>query len=405
MNKPGFPSVVIVLAAALVFSVPAVSTAATIVLKGARVHTAAGPAIENAVLLIENGRIAAVGRDVAVPAGAEVLDVTGMTIIPGLIDAYSHLGMTASGLAADLPRAAGPEQRAIDGLHLNVPDWMDAVRAGVTTVVTGPGFDSLVGGQTVTLKTFGSDFEKRVLKEAGEVLLAVSGASLSQIAALRARLIAAREYLERREKVAAQGKNSAPDRDLGLESLAAALNGRETIRARVLWAHDILSLLELKDEFDLALQLIDAPEAWKVAGEIASRNVGVVCPPMVLHTSYPEEVFRGAAALQRAGVRTARRSDFPFAPQKHFRLNAAMSVRYGLAADEALKAVTLDPARLARIDGRVGSLEPGKDADLVVLNGSWFEPSSRVEMVFVDGALAFRRADDPSAPAGKGGLK
>lgn len=405
MNKPGRPAIGFALVAALALSAPAASAAATIALKGARVHTAAGPAIDNAVLLIENGRIAAVGSDVPIPPGTEVLDVAGMTVIPGMIDAYSHLGMTASGLAADLPRAAGPEQRAVDGLHLNIPDWMEAVRAGVTTVVTGPGFDSLAGGQTVTLKTFGPDFEKRVLKEAGEVILSVSGASLSQIPSLRARLIAAREYKEKREKAAAEGKNPASDRDLGLESLAAALNGRETIRARALWAHDILSLLELKDEFGLDLQLIDAPEAWKVAGEIASRNVGVVCPPMVLHTSYPEEVFRGAGVLQRAGVRTARRSDFPLSPQKHFRLNAAMSVRYGLTADQALKAVTLDAARLARIDGRVGSLEPGKDADVVVLNGSWFEPSSRVEMVFVDGALAFRRADDPSAPAGKGGLK
>ncbi len=401
MIAPGFAAFGLSLSVALA-GFGAVDGAATrsFVLKGGLVHTGIGAPIANAVIVVEDGRIAAVGRDVAVPAGFKVLDVTGKVVIPGMIDAYSRIGMSAAGDAPEASPASGPENRAIDSLRLDVSDWTEAVRAGITTVVTGPGPESRIGGQSVTLKTFGGDLERRVLKSRGELVLSFKGANLSEFPALRGQFLKAREYLGKREAYeSGDRKGPAPEKDPGLDAMAGAIRGGETVRAHVLWAHDILSLLELKDEFGLDLVLIDAPEAWKVAGEIARRDVGVVCMPMVLNINAPEDLLSGVASLPGTGVRIAMRSNHPVSPQKWFRLNAAMAVRHGLPGDGALAAMTIDAARMARIDRRVGSLESGKDADLVVLDGSWFEPVSRIEMVFVDGVLAFDRGRDGSPMA------
>lgn len=368
-------------------------------LKGALVHTAAGAPIADAVIVVDKGRIAAVGRDIVIPAGLEVLDLTGKVVIPGMIDAYSRIGTPFAGDGAEPSPSSGPENRAIDGLRLDVPDWTEAVRAGITTVIVGPGAGPRFGGQSVTLKTFGRDIGRRVLKDAGEPVLSANASNPSHFPALRAQLLKARDHRGRGK--AGGDKGSAPERNLGLEALSGALDGGEAVRAHVQWAHDILALLELKDEFGLDLLLVDAPEAWKVAGELARRGVGVICTPMVLGINLTEDALDGLAVLRAAGVRLAMRSDHPASPQKWYRLNGAMAVRHGLSGEEALAAMTIDPARMARIDTRVGSLEPGKDADLVVLNGTWFEPASRIEMVFVDGVRAFDRERD-ELPAAEG---
>ncbi len=396
MIAPRFAALGLSLSLALAGSgVPDETATRSFVLKGALVHTGTGAPIENAVIVVTGGRIAAVGRDVAIPAGLKVLDAAGKVVIPGMIDAYSRIGMSAAGEAPEPSKSSGPENRAIDDLRLDISDWPEAVRAGITTVVTGPGPEARIGGQSITLKTFGEDIGRRVLRPAGELVAGINGTNLSEFPALRAQFLKARDRLEKRESYESGGrKGPAPETDLGLEAVAGALEGKETLRVHVLWAHDILSLLELKDEFGLDLVLIDAPEAWKVAGEIARRGVSVVCMPMVLNINVPEDLLDGIASLPGSGVRIAFRSNHPASPQKWFRLNAAMAIRHGLPKDRALSAMTIDAARTARIDDRVGTIETGKDADLVVLDGPWFEPVSKIDQVFVDGVLAFDRQRD-----------
>lgn len=384
--------VIVFLTAISLFSV---NQTEIIALKGARVHTAAGPPIEKATILIEDGKIAAVGQNVSIPTGAKIIDVTGKSIIPGLIDEHSHMGAYVPNDLNEMPQPIGPENRAIDALHMGTPDWDDAVKGGVTTIVTGPGSGERMGGQSVTIKTFGKDLEKRILKESGELKMAINGINLSHIPTIHSNFLKAREYMQKWEKYeSGDKKESPPPRDLAMEALAKALKGEELVRVHIMWANDIMSFLKLKDEFGFELQFIHAPEAWKVADEIAKRNVPVICMPIELTINVPESLLRGIVILHEAGVKLAMHSDHPVSPEKWFRINAAMAIRYGLPKEEALKAVTINPAEMAKVDDRVGSIAEGKDADLVVLDGPWYEATTPVEMVFVDGVLAYDRQQD-----------
>jgi len=367
----------------------------TIALKGALVHTVTGSPLENATILIKDGKIEAIGLNVSIPPGAEVIDVTGKSIIPGLIDTHSHMGAYVPNDLNEMPQPIGPENRAIDALHMGTPDWDEAVKGGVTTIVTGPGSGERMGGQSVTIKTFGKDLDKRVLKESGELKMAINGVNLSHIPTIHSNFLKAREYLEKWEKYdSGEKKEPPPVRDLALEALAKALKGEEVVRVHIMWAHDIMSFLKLKDEFGFELQFIHAPEAWKVADEIAKRNVPVICMPIELAINVPESLLKGIVTLHKAGVKLAMHSDHPVSPEKWFRMNASIAIRYGLPKEEALKAVTINPAEIAKIDDRVGSIEKGKDADLVVLNGPWYEATTAVDMVFVDGIMAYDRQQD-----------
>ncbi|MFC2165036.1 amidohydrolase family protein [Acidobacteriota bacterium] len=360
-------------------------------LKGATIYTVSGPKILNATILVENGKISAVGEDVKIPDGVKVLDVKGRVIIPGLIDIHSHLGVMFDG--NEFPQPIGPENRALDALNLESPDWADAVKGGVTTIVTGPGAAERIGGQSITVKTFGTNREKRILKEAGEVKMAVYGRSLSHIQAIRGSLIKAREYMDTWTRYESGNKKGPPPRrDLAMEALARVLRREDRIRVHIYYANDMLSFLKLKDEFGFRLTFEHSNEAYKIADEIAKRNVGCVCLPL-LREAIPDDVIRGNTVLYKAGVKIAFHTDYPVTQQKWLRLCAMVSMRYGLPEEAALRALTLNPAELAMVSNRIGSIETGKDADLVILNGPWYELRSRVDMVFVDGVLAYDRSE------------
>ena len=359
-------------------------------LRGATVFPVSDPKISNAIILVEKGKISAVGEKVIIPEGIKVLDVSGKVIIPGLIDIHTHLGVTADG--NEYLQPIGPENRALDALNLTSPDWAEAVKGGVTTIVTGPGAAERIGGQSITLKTFGANLEKRILKESGEVKMAVYGRSLSHIQAIRNSLIKAQEYIDTWAKYESRGKKGPPPRrDLAMEALARVLKGDDRIRVHTYYAHDMLSLLKLKDEFGFRLTFEHSTEAYKIAKEISRRNVGCVCYPLV-REAMPDDVIRGNVILHNADVKIAFHTDYPVTQQKWLRLCAMISMRYGLPEEAALKALTINPAELATVSDRVGSIERGKDADLVVLNGPWYELRSRVDMVFVDGILAYDRS-------------
>lgn len=373
-----------------------------IALRGGTVHTAAGSVIRNGIVLIRDGKIADVGTGVAIPNDARVIDVAGKEIIPGMIDNHSHIGAAPEDLNEQAV-SFGPQNRMVDALNPDDRGWKPDAEAGVTTVVTGTGSGEVSSGEAAVVKTYGSDFQKRILKEVGGLKIAMGrkrpdrppSTSPAVTAGLRAMFIHAREYMDSWSRWEAGGKQgSPPARDLGMETVARILRHEDYVRAHVHSASDIMALLKLKDEFGFDLALHHATEAYKVADEIAKRHVDVVGMPLFVRIGLKEEIMRSPYILWKAGVTYAFHTDDPVVQGKWFRYCGAMAVRYGLPEEEALKGLTINAAKIARVSDRVGSIEKGKDADIVVLDGPWYEPKTRVDLVYVDGAVAYDRSKE-----------
>ena len=379
------------------------SPAATlIVLRGGTVHTAVGAPIRNATIVIRDGKIVDVGADVATPAGAQIVDVTGKEIIPGMIDNHSHIGADPSDLNEQAV-SFGPQHRMVDALNPDDRGWKPAAEAGVTTVVTGTGSGEVSSGVAAVVKTFGADFQKRIVKENGGLKIAMGrkrpdrppSTSPAVTSGLRAMFVRGQEYAESWRRWEAGGKQGAPPaRDLGMETVARVLRHEDYVRAHVHSAADIMAILKLKDEFGFDLAIHHGSEAYKVADEIAKRNVGVVGMPLFVRIGMKEEIMRSPLTLWKAGAIYAFHTDDPVVATKWLRYCGALGMRYGLPEEEALKGLTINAAKIARVADRVGSIERGKDADIVVLDGAWYEPKTRVDRVYVDGALAYDRAKE-----------
>jgi imidazolonepropionase-like amidohydrolase len=389
--------------AALLFGSVAIGFAqSTIVVRGAVIHTAVGPPLSDAVIVVRDGKIEAVGKGIAIPAGAKIYDASGKTLVPGMIDEHSHIGAKPSDIN-DRPMIIGPQHRILDALDLNDPDWAEALKGGVTTLITGPGSGENVSGQAIVIKTFGSDLAKRIVNEKGGMKFAMGpkssdrypATSMGVAANLRQYLIKTQEYMATWKKWEDGDKKSpAPARDLGFEAMADVLTKKQRVRAHVHSATDVMTLLRLKDEFGFDLVLHHSTEAYKVAPEIAKRGVSAVVLPLGDRIGVTEDAMEGPTILWKAGVRIAMHTDHPVIDEKWLRLSGALAMRYGLPDEEALKALTINPAIIARVGDRVGSLEPGKDADFVVLNGPWYEPATRVDMVFGNGELLYDRSKE-----------
>jgi imidazolonepropionase-like amidohydrolase len=391
----------LVLAALLTANGLAAQGDAVIAVRGATIHTATGEPIRNGIIVVRNGKIAAVGAGVSIPAGARIYDMVGKDLTPGLIDNHSHIGAKSTDLN-DSPMLIGPQHRFIDALDWNDPDFKDAVSGGVTTIVTGPGSGENVSGMAAVIKTFGTAYDRRMLLEKGGMKFAMGAKSreryptttMGVAANLRQYLIRTQEYMAARKKWEDDGQKGAPPaRDLGLESMADVLTKRTYVRAHVHSATDVMTLLRLKDEFGFDLTLHHSTEAYKVAAEVAKRGVSAVVVPLGDRIGITEDAMAGPYVLWKAGVKIAMHTDAPVINQKWLRLCAALAMRYGIPEEEALKMVTRNAAEIARVSERVGSLEVGKDADFVVFDGPWYEPRSRIEMVVGDGAVIFTRSE------------
>ncbi|MBC7894888.1 MAG: amidohydrolase family protein [Cytophagaceae bacterium] len=371
-----------------------------ILVRGGTVHTAVGAPIANGAVLLRGGKIAAVGANLTAPAGARIIEAAGKVVIPGMIDNHSHIGARPTDLN-DSPMLIGPQHRFIDALDWNDPDFGDAVSGGVTTIVTGPGSGENVSGMATVIKTFGSDYTRRMLLEKGGMKFAMGAkgrarypaTTMGVAANLRQYLIRTQEYIAGQKKWEDGGRTgNPPARDLGYEGMSDVLEKRTYVRAHVHPATDVMTLVRLKDEFGFDLTLHHSTEAYKVAPELAKRGISAVVLPLGPRIGVGEDAMAGPYILWKAGVKIAMHTDAPVINQKWLRLCAALAMRYGIPDEEALKMVTLNAAQIARVGDRVGSIEVGKDADLVIMDGPWYEPRSRVDLVIGDGQVVFERA-------------
>ena len=374
------------------------------------VHPMDGPVIPNGYVLLEGNKIKAVGSMDAVPQGwaGPVLDVAGGHILPGLVDAHCHLGMCGDGLGFEAEDdnestdPCTPHLRALDGLNPLDRCFREAREAGVTTVLTGPGSGNPINGQGLAVKTIGRWAEEMVVLEPASLKLALGEnpktvyherketpmTRMGTAAIIRAQFSKALEYLDKQNKADAEEDTDPPDFDPKLEALLPALRGEVPVHIHAHRADDIATAVRLAREFGLKLVVVHGTEAHLLPELLAREHIPVITGPILTDRSKPElanSTSANPALLAKAGVEIAICTDHPVIPIQHLTLCAAVAARSGLEPEEALKAITLNGARLAGVDHRVGSLTPGKDADVVVTSGHPLDWMSRVEHVFIDG--------------------
>lgn len=388
--------------------------------KNATIHTAAGPKLDAGVLVVQDGKILAVGGpDTPIPPGAKVIDATGQTIIPGLVDTHSHIGIyprPSVPAHSDGNEGSGAVQsglRALDAIWPDDPGIRMAVAGGITTANIMPGSGNVIGGQTLYVKLRGKTIEEMRLTP-GTVLGGLKmangenpksfnfgkekrpPATRMKLAAMqRAEFVKAREYKKKWDAFREKKTGPEPERDPAMESLVEVLERKRTVHFHCHRADDLLTAVRLAKEFDFEIVLQHATEGYRIADQLAANKIPVSLtlvdsPGGKLETMGVIE--ENAAVLTKAGVKVAINTDDFITESRFFLRTGAIALRGGQSEDDALKSLTIHPASMMHLDGRLGSLEKGKDADFVVLSGSPFSVYSHVVQTYIDGQLRFDRS-------------
>ncbi len=376
-------------------------------LVGACIMTASDGVIEEGALLIDGRTIEDVGAGVRAPDDAEVWDVRGKVLIPGMIDAHTHLGLCQDGVGAnqsdedEVGDPVVPHLRALDAINPEDIAFRDALMGGVTTVGVMPGSYNVICGQPAAVKVVGRTVEEMLVRAPVGMKIAFGERPKNVYGALKkspmTRMgIAAilREGLVRAQHYA--GNGGGP-RDLRQEAMVPVVERRIPLRAHAHRADDIVTAIRIAQEFGLDLIIEHGTDGYKVAAELSQARVGVVHGPWLKTRGNLEQSGRSLDSpriLIENGVLTAFSTDHPVIPIQNHRMQGMTAVDHGVGPDEALKALTLNSARIMGIDEEVGSLEAGKDADVVVLSGPPFEAATRVEGVIVNGKVAWKQESD-----------
>lgn len=374
------------------------------------VHPMDAPVIPSGYVLLEGEKIKAVGPMEEAPRdwNGPVLDAAGGHILPGFVDAHCHLGMCGDGLGFEAEDdnestdPCTPHLRALDGLNPLDRCFREAREAGVTTVLTGPGSGNPINGQGLAVKTVGRWAEEMVVREPASLKLALGEnpksvyherketpmTRMGTAALIRAQFSEALEYMDKQNKADAEEDTDPPDFDPKLEALLPALRGELPVHIHAHRADDIATAVRLAREFGLKPVVVHGTEGHLLPELLAGAHIPVITGPILTDRSKPElanSTIETPARLAAAGVEIAICTDHPVTPIQYLPLCAAMAVRGGLDPEEALKAITLNGAKLAGVEHRVGSLTPGKDADVVVTDRHPLDWLGRVTAVFIGG--------------------
>ncbi len=376
------------------------------------VHPMDGPVIPSGYVALDGGTLTAVGPMEQAPAADEVLDARGGHILPGFVDAHCHLGLLGDGLGFEADDCneetdpATPHLRAIDGVNPFDRCFEEARAGGVTTVVTGPGSANPIAGQIAALKTAGRWVDDMVIAAPLAIKFALGEnpksvynerhetpvTRMATAAIMREQLSKAQEYLKKKTLALNDEEAEEPEFDPKLEALIPLLKGRISAHFHAHRADDIATAVRIAKEFDLRYVIVHGTEGHRVADILAREKAAVITGPIIGDRSKPElanQTVANAARLAEAGVPVAICTDHPENPIQYLPLAAALAVKAGLPEDTALAAITRTAAQLCGLDHRIGTLTPGKDADVVVWDKHPFDVSARVRATFINGELVY----------------
>jgi len=378
---------------------------------GATIIPVSGPILTDGVLVVHRGKIVAVGAkgSTNIPGDAQVNDASGKFVMPGLVDTHSHIGGGAGG---DASAPIQPDVRILDSINVRDSGLQRAQAGGITTVNVMPGSGHLLSGQTLYLKVKdGRVVDDLLIKDSNKIIAGgikmangtnalrpaapgpFPGTRAKSAALVREQFVKAQDY---REKVRRAGTDASklPPRDLAMEALVEALEGRRAVHFHTHRHDDILTALRLAKEFNFRVVLQHVSEAWKVADEIAKAKapasiIMIDSPGGKLETT--DISFTNGAALERAGALVGFHTDDYITDSRFFLRSAALAVRAGMSRDRALYAMTMAGARMLDLQTRIGTLEAGKDADFIVLSGDPLSVYSKVLETYVEGVKVFDR--------------
>jgi len=371
------------------------------------VYTMAGPVIKGGRVLIKGERILAVGgSELSIPSEAKVIDAKGKVVMPGLIDAHCHLGIweeiyrTEGDDINEGSDSVTPHLRAIDGVNPADIAFKDALKAGITAVYTGPGSGNVIGGLGLAMHTYGTVVDNMVLRNPAGLKVAFGEnpkrfyseqkkmpmTRMANAALLRENLVAAQHYLNKRKNL------SEFERDLKLEAIGLVLEKKIPLRAHAHRADDIMTALRIAEEFKVDIVIEHCTEGHLIVNELAERGVQAVVGPGLIareKVELKERSFRTPGILAGCGLTVALMTDHPATPIQYLPLCAALAVKEGMSEEDALKAITVNSAKILGLEKEIGSLEKGKLADLVIFSKSIFQLEATVEKVLIKGQVVY----------------
>ena len=366
----------------------------------ATIYTAVQPEPFVGDVRVLNGKIAAVGAELAADPGEEIVQAEGLNLYPGFVEAHGHIGLDGYGIGYEgadyneMNDPLVPQLRAIDGIEPRDPSLLQAAQGGVTTLCTGPGSANILGGTFAVIKTVGVRVDDMLLKADAAMKCAFGenpkrcyrekGVStrMTTAAKLREMLLRAKDYRRRME----EGRD--PAFDMKMEALLPVLMGEMPLKAHAHQLNDLFTAIRIAKEFDVKLTLEHCTEGHLAPELLAAEGYPMAVGPSLTHASKFElrnKTFETPGALARAGGHVSIITDSPVIPQQYLPLCAGLAIRSGMDPYAALRAITICPAEHIGVADRVGSIEVGKDADLVLCRGNVMDVESEIQCVLIEG--------------------